>query len=219
MPRPRGARDADYEAKRRALLRKMTQRITRREVARPSLRQLADSAGVSVPTLRHYFGDRTEVVEAMLDEYRRQGEERLKWVATPQGGFATSVRQFCYSMIAGMTAPMAVRLGDVFAVGLAEGLLDPGIGPAALRHIVDPAVDACQARLQAHIDRGEMIATDTRAAALMLLSPLLVAVLHQDQMQGASCNPVDLYGLADTLSEAFVRAYGVAVPEASLQSG
>jgi AcrR family transcriptional regulator len=185
----------------------MTERMMRREVARPSLRQLAEAAEVSVPTLRHYFGDRAEVVEAMLDEYRRQGEERLKWVAAPQGEFGTSVRQFCYSMIAGMTAPLPVRLGDVFAVSIAEGLLDNEIGPAALRHVVDPAVDACRARLQAHIDRGDMIPADTRAAALMLLSPLLIAVLHQDQMQGATCNPMDVYGLADRVSEAFVRAY------------
>lgn len=184
----------------------------RREVARPSLRQLAEAAGVSVPTLRHYFGDRAEVVEAMLEEYRRQGEERLKWVAAPQGAFATSVRQFFYSMIAGMTAPLPVRLGDVFAVGIAEGLLDADIGPAALRHIVDPAVEACQARLQAHIDRGEMMPTDTRAAALMLLSPLLVAVLHQDQMQGSGCSPMDLYGLADRITEGFVRAYAAEPP-------
>jgi AcrR family transcriptional regulator len=189
----------------------MTERMMRREVARPSLRQLAESAGVSVPTLRHYFGDRAEVVEAMLDEYRRQGETRLKWVAEAQGPFATSVRQFCYSMIAGMTAPLPVRLGDVFAVGLAEGLLDQDIGPAALRHIVDPAVDACRARLQTHIDRGEMIPTDTRAAALMLLSPLLVAVLHQDQMRGSICSPMELYGLADRISEAFVRGYAAKV--------
>lgn len=190
----------------------MTERMMRREVARPSLRQLAESAGVSVPTLRHYFGDRAEVVEAMLEEYRRQGEERLKWVAAPQGTFETSVRQFCYSMVAGMTAPLPVRLGDVFAVGIAEGLLDSDIGPAALRNIVDPAVDACRARLQAHVDRGEMIPADTRSAALMLLSPLLIAVLHQDQMHGSSCSPMDLYGLADRVTEAFVRAYG-ALPE------
>jgi len=207
VPRPKGARDSDYEAKRRALLRRMTERMMRREVARPSLRQLAEAAGVSVPTLRHYFGDRAEVVEAMLEEYRLQGESRLAWVAQPQGPFATSVRQFAYSMVAGMTAPLPVRLGDVFAVGIAEGLLDAQIGPAALRHIVDPAVRACQARLEEHIARGEMIATDTRSAALMLLSPLLVAVLHQDQMHGSECSPMELYALADRVSEAFVRAY------------
>lgn len=209
MPRPKGARDADYDEKRRALLRRMTERMMRREVARPSLRQLAESAGVSVPTLRHYFGDRAEVVEAMLEEYRRQGETRLAWVAQPQGPFASSIRQFAYAMIAGMTAPLPVRLGDVFAVGIAEGLLDAEIGPAALRNIVDPAVESCQARLESHIARGEMMPTDTRAAALMLLSPLLVAALHQDQMHGSQCNPMELYALADRVSDAFVRAYQV----------
>lgn len=100
-----------------------------------------------------------------------------------------------------------MRLGDVIAVSLAEGLLDAEVGPAALRHIVDPAVDAFAVRLQDHIDRGEMIAADTRAAALMLFTPLMIAVLHQDQMGGSTCNPLDLERLAEELSSAFLRAY------------
>lgn len=208
MPRPKGARDADYEEKRRALLLRMTARLMRREVARPSLRQLAESAGVTVPTLRHYFGSRAEVVEAILQEYRRQGEQRLQVVAQPPGPFAESMREFVRSLILGMSRAREVRLGDVFAVSLAEGLLDPAIGPAALANIVDPAVDALQCRLRQHIARGEMIEADTRAAALMLLSPVLIAVLHQDQMRGSACNPMDMDHMAEAVSAAFVRAYG-----------
>jgi AcrR family transcriptional regulator len=207
MPRPKGARDADYDVKRRALLHRMTSRLMRREVARPSLRQLADAAGVTVPTLRHYFGSRAEIVDAILEEYRRLGEARLQSIAADAAPFGDSIREFAGSLIRGMSAPREVRLGDVFAVSLAEGLLDREIGPSALRHIIDPSVDALQARLQLHISRGEMVSTDTRAAALMLISPILVAVLHQDQMGGSGCNPMDVERLADEISAAFVRAY------------
>jgi AcrR family transcriptional regulator len=218
VPRPKGARDADYEDKRRALLARMTARLMRREVARPSLRQLAEAAGVTVPTLKHYFGSRSEIVEAILEEYLRHGHERLKRVAAAELPFAESMREFAHGLIHGMSAQREVRLGDVFAVSLAEGLLDPDLGPAALKHIVDPSVDALAERLRQHTARGEMIATDVNAAALMLLSPILIAVLHQDQLCGARHRPVELARLADEVSAAFVRAYAVHPASAAARS-
>lgn len=207
MARPRGSKDADHEAKRQALLARMTVPLMRREPPRPSLRQLAEAAQVSVPTLRHYFGSRSDIVGAILAEYRRLGDARLKALEAPPAELAESVRQYALSLVEAVNAPRQVKLGDVFAVSMAEGLLDPQLGPAALGEILDPSVDALQRRLDVHVSRGEMIATDTRAAALMLLSPLLVAVLHQFQMGGQSCRPVDLHALAEEISAAFVRAY------------
>lgn len=207
MPRPKGARDADYEEKRRLLLARMTARLMRREVARPSLRQLAEAAEVTVPTLKHYFGSRSEIVEAILAEYRRSGEERLARLRTTELPFQESVKEFAIGLVFGMRAKRDVRLADVFAVSLAEGFLDGDIGPAALQHIVDPSVDTLVERLRLHVSRGEMIDTDLNAAALMLISPILIAVLHQDQLCGSAHRPVDVTSLAAEVSDAFVRAY------------
>jgi AcrR family transcriptional regulator len=167
---------------------------------------------VTVPTLKHYFGGRSEIVEAILKEYLRHGQERLQRVATAQLPFAESIREFAHGLIQGMSARREVRLGDVFAVSLAEGLLDPDIGPAALKHVVDPSVDALATRLRQHMAQGEMTPSDANAAALMLLSPLLIAVLHQDQLCGALHRPVELAHLADEVSAAFVRAYAAPGP-------
>lgn len=207
MARPKGARDSDYEEKRAALLQRMMARVMRRETARPSLRELAEAAGVTVPTLRHYFGSRSDVVAAVLEAYLGMGRGRIATAGEPVGGFAESVRDFAMSLMRGLRHAGPVRLGDAFAVGLAEGLLDPAIGPAALRFLVDPAQQALQRRLDAHIARGEMIAADTRAASLMLLSPILIAVLHQDQMGGQDCNPLDLEAAVAEICDAFIRAY------------
>ena len=106
-----------------------------------------------------------------------------------------------------MQAGSAARLGDVIAASLCEGLADPQISPLALAHIIDPALDTLVARLDEHAARGEMIETDRRAAALVLLSPLLLAVLHQDQMKGRASRHIELSGLAEAVSSAFVRAY------------
>jgi AcrR family transcriptional regulator len=207
LPRAKGVKNADYETKRRELLDRMLPRFARLDVERPSLRQLAAAAAVTAPTLQHYFGDRTGVIAALLEEYRRRGEQRLALVSRPAGSFAQSVREFAHAMVFGMQAGSGARLGDVLGASLCEGLADPQISPLALAHIIDPAVDALVARLDVHAARGEMIDADRRAAALMLLSPLLLAVLHQDQMRGSASRHIELSGLADALSAAFLRAY------------
>jgi AcrR family transcriptional regulator len=207
LPRAKGVKNADYETKRRELLDRMLPRFARLDLERPSLRQLATAAEVTAPTLQHYFGDRTGVVAAMLEEYRSRGATRLGIVAKANGPFAESMREFALSLVFGMQAKGAVRLGDVMAASLCEGLADPHISPLALDHIIDPAVDALVVRLEEHAARGEIIEADLRAAALMLLSPLLLAVLHQDQMNGCESRHIELTGLAEQVSAAFVRAY------------
>lgn len=207
MGRPKGARDAAYEEKRAELLRRMTRRVMRRETARPSFRQLADAAGVSVPTLRYYFGGRPAVIAAILEGCLREGLDRLERVSQPVGGFRESVGDYVRSLLAAMRAPREVRLGDVFAVAIAEGLLDPAIGPATLRFIIDPSVEVLGRRLDRHIALGEMRQADTRSAALMLVSPALLAILHQDHMGGSECSPVNLDSALEEMAAAFVRAY------------
>lgn len=210
MTRPKGTRDAQYETRRRELLRRMNVRTMRREVARPSLRELASAAEVSVPTLRHYFGGRPEVFAAMLEESLRLGREGLDAQRHSDKPFEQSIHDYAQALVRALNAPREVRLGDVFAVSLAEGLLDAGVSHATLNHIVDPTIDALEARLAEHMARGEMIDTDARAAALMLISPLLLASLHQDQLRGAALRPMSLDQIAADVSAAFVRAYRVA---------
>lgn len=212
MPRAKGVKNADYEDKRRELLGRMLPRFASLDLERPSLRQLAVAAEVTAPTLQHYFGDRIGVVAALLEEYNSRGRTRLDMVSKANGGFSASMRDFAHGFVFGMQARATVRLGDVMAAALCEGLADPQVSPLALAHILDPAVDALAARLQVHVDRGEMIAADVRAAALMLLSPLLLAVLHQDQMKGRESRHMELGDLAEQVSAAFVRAYAAPGP-------
>jgi AcrR family transcriptional regulator len=208
LARTKGARNADYEAKRRELLGRLLSRFVDRAQGRPSFRQFAAAAGVTMPTLRHYFGDRSDVVAAVLDEYRRLGAARLDQVSQPDGDFEASVRAFAEDLVIGLQAESGpVRLGDVFSASLAEGLTDPEISPLALRYVLDPSVEALEQRLEAHMARGEMRRTDARAAALMLIAPILLAVLHQDQMEGAQDRPIPLQALAQEVADAFVRAY------------
>jgi AcrR family transcriptional regulator len=185
----------------------MSRHMMLRESPRPSLRELASAAGVSVPTLRHYFGARTQVVDAIFEECLRLEREGLDTQRHSEKPFSDSIRDYAHALIQALGAERDVRLGDLFAVGLGEGLLDLAVSRSTLRHIVDPTIEVLETRLNSHMARGEMIDTDVRAAALMLLSPLLMASLHQNQLQGDVERPMSLDTAADTISAAFVRAY------------
>ena len=207
MSRPKGSRDGDHEAKRRDLLARMTLHMVRRDGARPSLRELAGAAGVSVPTLRHYFGDRSQTIDAVLAECLRRGRPGLDAQRSSDKPFAQSIADYAADLVLALTAPKTVRLGDVFAISLAEGFLDPSLGSATLTHILDPTIEALRVRLAEHVQRGEMIATDLRAAAMVLVSPLLMACLHQQQLRGHVTSPLEMPRLVEDVVAAFVRAY------------
>lgn len=207
MPRPKGTRDADYDVRRSELLRGMSRHLMRRVSPRPSLRELASAAGVSVPTLRHYFGARTQVVDAIFEENLRLGRSGLESQRASDRPFAESIAEYAQALLRALAAEREVKLGDLFAVALGEGLLDASVSRSTLRHILDPTIETLIDRLNAHVKRGEMIETDTRAAALMLVSPLLLASLHQDQLGGDKENPMRLVALADQITSAFVRAF------------
>ncbi len=48
---------------------------------------------------------------------------------------------------------------------------------------------------------------EIRAAALAFLSPVIVALLHQHDLSGARCRPLDIPALLERHVERFVEAY------------
>lgn len=206
MPRPKGARDSDYEQKRSALLQKVTARLMQPDETRPSLRQLAFAAEVTVPTLRHYFGTREALVQAVLSEFHRLALPHMQAGAEPVGSFPDSIRAYAAKLSRAMVS--GPQISRIFAVGYIEGLLNRTLGPAFLTSLMEPTLVGLESRLKAHQVRGEMIGADTRTAALLLVAPLLIACHHQDEFYGRDVWPLDLESFVDELVAAFVRAYG-----------
>lgn len=208
MSRTKGARDLDYDVKRRELLEKMTLQLMRREGERASFRDLAAAAGVSGPTLRHYFGDRRAVIGAVLEECLRRGQPGLEAQRKTNLPLAASIHGYAGDLVAALTAEKSVRLGDIFAFSLAEGLIDPAYGRPALDHIVEPTLQVLESRLALHVARGEMRQdADIRSAALQLVSPLLLACLHQEQLDGRQVRPLSLDRLIEETTRVFLTAY------------
>jgi AcrR family transcriptional regulator len=201
--------------KRAALLRKLSARLIQLDDTRPSLRQLAIAAGVTVPTLRHYFGDREDLVQAVLEEFFVRGERYLERGSEPYGELEHSIRAFL-----GMFSEVLVtgpKLGDMIAIAFLEGFYSRRLGPAALNYVIEPPLQAMESRLAAHRARGELGDVDLRCAALMLISPLVVACMHQQQMFGAQVRPLSFAPVIDAAVSSFMQAYGASAASSAPQ--
>ncbi len=204
MARPLGAHNQDYEQKRQELLERLGPRLVSGSGERASFREMAAFAKVSVPTLRHYFGDRPGVIVAYLEWRGTLGAPYLAQVATTEEPFAASIRSFLAYTAAGLDR---ARVIELHIVGLTEGLTNPELGPVYLQSILEPTLAAAEARLRLHIERGEMRESDVRGAALMLLSPMILALLHQRDLGGERVRCLDIDAFVDSHAGVFIRAY------------
>lgn len=170
---------------------------------RPSLRELAVAAGVTVPTLRHYFGDREGVVSAVLADAYARGAPFLALASRPDGPLGPSLRTGLAQIVQGHL----FAVGGFHAIGLTEGLLHRTLGPHYLQTILEPALQAFELRLQAHIDNGELKAISVRHAALGLLAPVVLFMLHQGELGGERVRPGAALDLIEFLVSGFVAAY------------
>ena len=200
-----GSRNAGYDDRRNALLDRLTERLCDRAGGWPTMRELAAAAGCSVSTLRHYFGRREALVMAVLAHIAAGTQAQLAATRQPEGRFAVSILRAAERASAALHDPAIARL---LAMGLIESLSASEIGPTFLGTMLDPFVAALAERLEAHIARGEMRAADTRLAAMAIISPILIAALHQKRLGGAACNPLDPEAHARQVAEMFVAAYG-----------
>lgn len=204
MSRTRGSRNADFAESRAVLARRLAARLLEPDGVRASLRELAVAAGVTPPTLRHYFTDRDGAVSAAFAALHAEGAPYLSLVARPpEEPFPASVRFLMGFLLEGLRNGVARQLVS----GLAEAGTSPVIGRACVTECLEPTLQAIEARLHAHQRRGEMRAADTRAAALALAAPVVLAMLHQDTLDGAAVRPLPMPVLLEELAGGFVRAY------------
>jgi AcrR family transcriptional regulator len=206
MGRPTGSRNPDFESTRNGLLQAALKRLGEPDGTRASFRELAASAGVSVATLRHYFGTREQLIEAVLAWCHVSAQRYLLEVAT---GPLEPVSESLSRVLARIEVGFQRGLGHVHAIGLSAGLREPDLGPAYLREVLDPTVEAVEARLARHIARGELRPGDVRHMALSLISPPLLALLHQGMLGGCRTRPLSYEAFCADHVSGFLRAFAV----------
>lgn len=197
MGRPVGARNREYEHKRRTLARDLAGALQRDDGSPAALADLAATAGVSTTTLRHYFGDRDGVVQAVLETVRDDSAAYLRAGTTAAG---RPPEQTLPELLLGtVLAWQHHGLDRALTGALAVGLGSATRGPHVVAGLLEPLLHAVERLLVEHAHAGELPALSAeqgREAALALVAPLLLALLHQDSLHGRAVRPLDVEALA-----------------------
>jgi len=203
--RPSGTRSKQHEARRREIIARLASRLAQPGAMHASFRDLAAASGESISTLQHYFGRRSDILTAIFAESGRMGAPHLDRTRSPVEGFAESVRDLVDYARMGFEQ---FGVGDIYAIALVEGIRNAEVAPAVLNDLLDPSIDAIAARLASHQERGEMRPDMVpRHAAVMLLSPIILTMLHQHDLGGRVTNPIDMDRFIDDHVASFVRAH------------
>jgi AcrR family transcriptional regulator len=191
--------------RRNTLINKVRDRLSLQDGEPPSYRELAVAAGVSVPTLRHYFGSREQVIKAVFAQALIAGASHLSRARLPEAeDLEASLQSFLQRVVLGWTQG---NVGALHRIGLAEGLRNPGTGLDYLTDVLEPTLQALETRLAHYRQRGLIVECNTRHAALMLLSPVVLALLHQHDLGGTRCRPLAIPELITEHVKVFARAY------------
>ncbi len=205
MGRTVGARNSDYAARRSTLINKVRDRLSLQDGESPSYRDLAAAAGVSVPTLRHYFGPREQIIKAIFEQALEGAAVHLTRARSSESADLTnSLSGFLQRLVGGWTRG---NVGALHRIGLAEGLRSPVTALSYLNDVLEPTLQALETRLTSYREQGLVVECHIRHAALMLLSPIVLALLHQYDLGGTRCRPLDIPTLIEEHVKVFVRAY------------
>lgn len=139
MARPAGVKNQDYDEKRKALLKSMTEFIQQNDVIDPSLRQLSIGAGVSDVTLRHYFNDRQGVIVALFQSVSEANSAIREAFRQPASSLEKAVNNV--TEIWGRISKNASYMRwHVFAIR--EAIADPVVFDAYEKHVIKPTSEA-----------------------------------------------------------------------------
>lgn len=170
-----------------------------------SFRGLAAAAGVTRPTLAHYFGDHGGVLQAAV---ALAGERGRVWTRLVAEGPEGPPEQILPMMLKWLAMGWGDGLGRLHRIGLLHGLADPAVGAVYRQCIHDPSLAAFAARLQRHQAQGALHVPDPVQAAYALVCPVLMMLLAQHQLGGnQQPNPTDTSAFIEAHVAAFLRAY------------
>lgn len=204
MGRISGARNRDHDDKRRQLAETLAMQLLQAGAAYPTLSALAEGAGVDPGTLRHYFGDRQGVVRAAFESLLRFGDAQ-KARAAQLGELPA--REALSTLLHRIAAAWPAMLGGMHAAGISEGMADAALGQSYVSTMLEPTLDSVEQLLTRFHARGELDVPDVRVGALALLAPVMLALLHQHQLSGRTCRPLEVPAFVERHLDGFFCGY------------
>lgn len=165
-----------------------------------SLRQFAIKAGVSEPTLRHFFKDRQGVVIALIEYFAEGARGFLARSAEAAANLSEAVAGYGALAQEGADTDLFAR---AHAFALVESIHDGVVARAYLDTIIEPSLQAVETRLSGSIDNSEQASDKVRHAALALYAPILIAVLHQRLLKGDEARPLEMGQFIKDLTHLF----------------
>jgi len=192
---------------RHALARRFASALLSEEGEPATLDGLAGAAGVSVPTVRHYFKDKDGAFRAALRAVREDGAARLQAMGEPGDRSAAE----CVFGLA-LAVPLVWRrfgLGRLMASGLALGIGNATRGPAFLEELLEPFLQAAEMLFRELARTRRLKPLDPRGTALALLAPILFALIHQDYLGGHQQRPLEMTRFARAHAARILRSLGV----------
>jgi AcrR family transcriptional regulator len=207
VARTAGSRNANYDEQRLSLARKVRPLVMLPGGVNVSLRDMAQGAEVAVATLKHYFIDREGVLAAVLESQRIDAAPYLALASIPPPG-KSSVRHSLLTLLQRLkSAWFQHGVGQIHAASLAMGLSVTRLGPTYLSSILEPMLQMAEGYLRRHVELGELPPLNERLAALELLGPVLLGLLHQDSLSGTSCRPLEVDRFLKEHLESFLRSH------------
>lgn len=216
MPRRPGTRNADFDVRRHELALAAARALLSPEGGPASFRALVAATGASASVLQHYFGDHQGLVLAAFAAASAAGAPYLRAMADPGD---RTVDDSLRVAVADLRVGWSVGVGALQAAGLVHGLGHGTYGPAYVNTLLEPTLQAFEARLAVHQGRGELRPElDLRYGALQLVSPLILALLHQGELSGGTCRPLDLDAFAEAHVAAFLQTWADTSEDARQQA-
>lgn len=201
--KPKGSRSKDYDDKRQKLLISAGQLFLEVPTQKLSLRQIAEGVGVTIPTLNHYFGGRDAIITSFLEHTWRSAQYHLNDAAQPTGDLSDCIRSKLNNVVDAM---LNYGLEKLHIFGMTEGIGNEILGPAYLNFFLEPTLQACEKWLRYYQLEGSVDADiELRFAAVALYSPLLILLMHQNQLGGLAVREASIEQFIEQHSKNFLK--------------
>jgi TetR/AcrR family transcriptional regulator, mexJK operon transcriptional repressor len=100
-----------------------------------------------------------------------------------------------------------VGVGALLVSGLVWGLEHENLGTNYVRTMLEPLLTGFEQQIGSRLTTFGMSEQQARYASLALASPLVLALLHQEALNGVSCRPLNIEEFAEEHLQRFLKGW------------